>query len=67
MGDNRREQRKRREKRGSGKVRIIRKNKLCGDKNEAPRLPKPPQEVVWTPKGPSDCFRGGFGRLLGLS
>ena len=33
--------------------------------NEAPRLPKPPQETFWTPKGPLRALRGWFWEALG--
>ena len=47
------------------KVRILRKNKPCGLKHEAPRLPKPSQETFWTPKGPRRAPQGWFWEALG--
>ena len=36
-----------------------------GLQNEAPRLPKPPQEIFWTPKGTLRALWGWFWEALG--
>ena len=47
---------------------ILNENGMClrsrGLQNEAPRLPKPPQEIFWTPKGALSAL---WGKLSGAS